>query len=559
VYQQIDVTAGAHGSEGQDFVLSRAWSRGGITLQLLGSFRVRVGARLIQSEDWDLRKGKAVVKLLALSDRHRMHRGELMHLLWPERSSEAASNNLHKALHVVRHMLEPGLRPRVQSSFLQMHGDFVYLTAPDGIQTDVEAFTAAARLALSTRDGDACRQALSLYGGDLLPEDRYEDWTIALREELAILRFNVLMCLGQAEANEGNLERAIAVAQEAIDVDPLNEEAHSLLIHLLAQIGQRHLALRQYERLRALLREELGIEPDESTRAALRQIMGNACANDHPACPYDGAEMAGTDTGAFPLLGRQAEVARLEQILDELSDGDGGLVVLRGADGIGKSSVVHVLAHRAEQLGTRVAWLSGRLSRAFAAAAALGDPLGMAALVVVDDPEDEDLAARIVRDALARGTDRPVVLMTLPRDRSTESKSILQQLADEATSHGSARVVELGPLDDASVERMIRTCIGGRISPQVIGWIRDTANGNPHYVQEAIGAVLGRGIIHQTNGCWTFTSAGAPIERDALRRPVRRASSAPNLRWAGVPPNEEEEPRPECNQPERGRIYPVRD
>src|SRR5215212_4050316 len=73
---------------------------------LLDGFSVSVGSGKIEGRKWHLRKGASLVKLLALAPGHRLHRGRVMALLWPNLPSKAAANNLRYALHHVRRILE---------------------------------------------------------------------------------------------------------------------------------------------------------------------------------------------------------------------------------------------------------------------------------------------------------------------------------------------------------------------------------------------------------------------------------------------------------------------
>jgi DNA-binding SARP family transcriptional activator len=61
--------------------------------------------------------------------------------------------------------------------------------------------------------------------------------------------------------------------QEAVASDPVHEEAQGLLMRLLVQTGRRHLALRQYQALRAALQRELDTEPAESLQALYHDIL----------------------------------------------------------------------------------------------------------------------------------------------------------------------------------------------------------------------------------------------------------------------------------------------
>ena len=70
-----------------------------VRVKLLGGFSVSVGNRTIQQSKWRLRKAAALVKLLALAPGHRLHREQLMDLLWPDSGRKAASSSLRKTLH----------------------------------------------------------------------------------------------------------------------------------------------------------------------------------------------------------------------------------------------------------------------------------------------------------------------------------------------------------------------------------------------------------------------------------------------------------------------------
>ena len=67
---------------------------------LLGGFRVSVGSRTIEGDAWRLRKAAALMKLLALAPDHRLHREQILDLLWPNLGTRSASNNLRQVLYL---------------------------------------------------------------------------------------------------------------------------------------------------------------------------------------------------------------------------------------------------------------------------------------------------------------------------------------------------------------------------------------------------------------------------------------------------------------------------
>jgi DNA-binding SARP family transcriptional activator len=121
-----------------------------VRVWLLGGFRVSVGFRSIEEEEWRLRKAASLLKLLALAPGHRLHREQAMDLLWPDLDPRAAANNLHHALHVARRFLEPAA-PAATAACRHLHlrGEWFALCPEGPVWVDVEAFEEAAATALT--------------------------------------------------------------------------------------------------------------------------------------------------------------------------------------------------------------------------------------------------------------------------------------------------------------------------------------------------------------------------------------------------------------------------
>src|SRR5215211_6714651 len=150
-----------------------------VRVWLLGGFRVSVGSRTIEENAWHLRKAAALVKVLAMAPGHRLHREQTTDLLWPYLGKKAASNNFRGTLYAARKALDPAQGPRYLAS-----EEGQLLLCPEGyLWVDVEAFEEAAAATRRSQDPAAYRTAIELYAGELLPEDRYEEWVEARREE----------------------------------------------------------------------------------------------------------------------------------------------------------------------------------------------------------------------------------------------------------------------------------------------------------------------------------------------------------------------------------------
>jgi DNA-binding SARP family transcriptional activator len=196
---------------------------------------------------WDRRSSASLVKILALAPGHRLHREHVLDLLWPDEAPSSAANRLHKAAHFAR-------RAAGHHGAVVLRGDLVWLFPDAEITVDALRFEHLARLAVAGDDAAAAREALSWYGGELLPADRYEDWAAERRELLALRRLDVLRVAGEW--------------RDVTELDPTDEEAQLRLIQRHLDAGDAEAALRQYDHLERVLDRELGVSPAEEARRA---------------------------------------------------------------------------------------------------------------------------------------------------------------------------------------------------------------------------------------------------------------------------------------------------
>ena len=236
----------------------------GLRLWLLGGFRAEVGGQPVPERRWHRRKACSLVKLLALAPRHRLHREQLMDILWPGLPPDAAGANLRKAVHFARQA--------IGAEALRSRDDGVWLE-PDGLWVDVDAFQAAIAA------GDAAG-ALGLFRGDLLPDDRFEPWAEERRELFRMQLFRLALGLAAELEQAEELGRASCVLDRVVELDALNEEAHLRLARVQAKAGHRHLALRTCLQFQERLRQELGERPRAEARRLRDDIVAGRIGPD---------------------------------------------------------------------------------------------------------------------------------------------------------------------------------------------------------------------------------------------------------------------------------------
>jgi predicted ATPase/DNA-binding SARP family transcriptional activator/DNA-binding CsgD family transcriptional regulator len=321
---------------------------------LLGGFGVSIGSRAIEDSAWRLKKGAALVKLLSLTPGHRMHREQVMNVLWPDLSPKAASNNLRGALHVARRVLDPD--PSTASLYLSLQGEQITLCPGGQLWVDVEAFEEAASAARSSQHRAAYRTAIELYSGELLPEDRYEEWAHSRREELRRLHLALLVELADLYEERGEHEPAVEALRRVVVEEPTLEEAHAGLMRLYALLGRRGEALIQYGRLREALSTQLDATPSTEARRLRDEIAtGNLQPNHLAATPPEqilDASKHNLPASSSSFVGREGEIIEVKRALAMTR-----LLTLTGAGGSGKTRLALEVARNLVGLYPDGVWL----------------------------------------------------------------------------------------------------------------------------------------------------------------------------------------------------------
>lgn len=182
----------------------------------------------------------------------RIPRDAAIDALWPGLDAEAGGSNLRKAAYYARRAL--GVDGGVV-----LDGATAQLLPQAQVLTDVARFEAAAREALAVGHVGLSRSAAALYPGDLLPDDRYEPWCDERREQLQAV-YRKLLVVGE---QWGRL----------LAVDPANEFAHRGVIRQRLDARDRAGAIRQFDQMRTVLRDELGVGPDPASVALYEEVL----------------------------------------------------------------------------------------------------------------------------------------------------------------------------------------------------------------------------------------------------------------------------------------------
>jgi DNA-binding SARP family transcriptional activator len=319
---------------------------GVLEISLLGPPHVRRGGAPVS---FDTRKATALLSHLVLTERPRS-RVALCELLWPGQDPEHARGALRRTL--------SALRKAIGEEWIETDADSVALRNGAELTVDVRRFRS---LAAAGATAGELAEAVELFRGELLEgfslrdSPEFDAWQIS---EAGVVERELASALGRLVdllVAGGQLERALPLARRWLEVDPLHEPAHRALIRLYAWTGDRAAALEQYRACVRTLSRELGVAPLEETAALYEQVNEGTLAPPAAAKP-----VAATPPPAeaeappeLPLVGRADELAAL---LDAHAAArpDGGLAVIEGEPGIGKTRLAGELANEARSRGVVV-------------------------------------------------------------------------------------------------------------------------------------------------------------------------------------------------------------
>ncbi len=531
-----------------------------LEVTLFGGFTLRRGGEVVPPIA--SRVGRSLFAYLAVQAGVALPRERLVNEFWPELSESRGRRRLSHTLWQLQDALSelPG-----EASYLDVGTDTLALGMSAPVTVDVQEFERGLdelrhlRTSTTVRSRDLPRleQVVELYRGDLL-DGHYEPWVRDEQERLAQRYLEALATLVTMAKRLGAYDDALVYARRITHQDPLREDGHREVMRLSMLLGRPSEALRQFERCREVLAEELGADPSPSTielhARILRQGRGDAVARAEPV-PFP---------DRIPLVGRDRERAAALEVIDAALGGRGGGVLVEGQPGQGKTRLLEELVDdagwrgfalssargsgsggtepfalvrgllaetltplRLEHLRHRVepVWLA-EVARLVPSVARAVPPGSVATprlrgdegaqrmrdavvrvllaltdvdplLIVLDDVQDADSDSLSVLAGLATSLpDHPGVLLLGYRGEEARHRPEVWQVIQELDRELRPARLVLGPLDVFSIGEVTRVVAQGqRIDPSAAARLRDETGGNPLFVVETLRELADQGQL----------------------------------------------------------------
>jgi len=243
-------------------------------IQLCGRFVVRLDGRRVE-EALPGDKGQLLFAYLVLNRLRRIDRDELLIAVYGEEATPDHQPRLSVLLSKLRRVVGPELLSgRSQIELVLPSAAFVDVEAAlDGLHR-AESHVAAGEWAKAWGPAGIAYHVASrplLQGHD-------RPWLDEWRRRLDDVRLRGLECFAAARLGLGGptLPQAEQCGRRHIALAPYRESGYHILMEALEQRGNAAEALLVYDRLRVLLREELGIAPSPAVQNVHRRLLGEA-------------------------------------------------------------------------------------------------------------------------------------------------------------------------------------------------------------------------------------------------------------------------------------------
>jgi DNA-binding SARP family transcriptional activator/tetratricopeptide (TPR) repeat protein len=303
----------------------------------------------------------ALLAYLLSSDGLSARRDELIEAILPGRAPQDAQAALRPLLSRLRRAIAPvAIEGRERLRVVPPTPVWVDL---DEATNALRAARAAAKEVRWTEVRARAEAALALVARGFLPAQT-GDWAEARRRAVEEMELEALEWVARSGVAIGGPELVASerASRELVARAPFRETGHRLLMETLAHSGNAAEALRVYDGLRVLLRDELGAAPAAEIQALHQRLVAGEPLPPPPGgAPTDRAAprrrpvvlpraLSPRERSAF--VGREPELERLRELWREAVSGAGRLVLVAGEPGIGKSRLTSELAHEVHDEGT---------------------------------------------------------------------------------------------------------------------------------------------------------------------------------------------------------------
>jgi len=248
-----------------------------LAINMLGSVEVFRDPSGMGREAWRLSKALHILCFLSSRRNHRAPKETLVDMFWSDADEGTVARNFHPTISHLRKALNSG--HMVKKDFVLYREGAYSLNSQFRYQLDTEEFERllgeareARRMGSADSSATLLEQAIKLYRGDFL-EEFYYTWIEELQSYYRDLYLEALRELISYQSERRDFERVIRYGQMFLTRDAYQEEIHCNVMEAFVKSGNRAAAIEQFDGLRKMLRQELGVDPLPATIAKYEGLI----------------------------------------------------------------------------------------------------------------------------------------------------------------------------------------------------------------------------------------------------------------------------------------------
>ncbi len=236
-----------------------------LDIHTLGSTRVSYNGKVLVLSDWQTRETRDLFFFFVRATP--MTKEEIAAVFWPDISPSRLKLRFKTNMYRLRHAVG-------QNTILFDNERYRFNSSID-YECDLETFETLIQKA-ETADTqqetiELLQSAVTLVEGPYLA-DIDADWVLPERTRIDTLYQSALLRLSELYLLVNQTNRALETSQAALQSDPLLEEAYRIRMRAYFARRNKTAVVREYQRCKEALNEELGIEPSRETKKLYERL-----------------------------------------------------------------------------------------------------------------------------------------------------------------------------------------------------------------------------------------------------------------------------------------------
>ncbi len=238
-----------------------------MVIQSFGKAQVHLNNQLVTNRDWQTQTSRDMF-FLFLSYPEGLTKEQVGLYFWPDATPDELKLRFKNTLY--------RLRRAVGKQAILLQDDYYQFNWSLDYEYDVEVFTGSVQTAMKEKDPRTrlhhLKKAIQQYKGEYLSEVD-EIWAMADRQRYYQMYLDALMRLANLYMERKAYKTALRYCYQALSEDACLEDAHRLAMRIHAATGNRAAIVRQYERCRVALIEEINAPPSSQTRELYETLI----------------------------------------------------------------------------------------------------------------------------------------------------------------------------------------------------------------------------------------------------------------------------------------------